>query len=289
MKEAVWCFPNEILLHFLFPLAHYKSRLSHPDLTTPTLGTDPNTMKYYGIVIHSSANYSNFTEQSPYREAASRLACHEIPPPFFGTISFISVFTKTNHRYLSQYLTNLMHKILFHNKFYSMLVHVSSTCAHHQEVTIALHIPWYHHTYRCNDTRGCVMQLWPPDDGHMCSKHVEAWNKTYCETKFCASSWLNTEINILRCMVSKTSTTDVLYPDQMNPVHTLPPHFRSSFILLSPPCLQLPSEMYPSSFLAQFHMHFLYLIFATCPTHPNLLELINPVYGTNNYFWEWSQ
>jgi len=37
-------------------------------------------------------------------------------------------------------------------------------------------------TYRCDDTRGCVMKFWPPDDGHMCSKHVEAWNKTYCET-----------------------------------------------------------------------------------------------------------
>ena len=39
-------------------------------------------------------------------------------------------------------------------------------------------------TYRCDDTRGCVMQFWPPDDEHMCSKHVEAWNKTYRETNF---------------------------------------------------------------------------------------------------------
>jgi len=29
-------------------------------------------------------------------------------------------------------------------------------------------------TYRCDDTRACVMQFWPPDDEHMCSKHVEA-------------------------------------------------------------------------------------------------------------------
>jgi len=36
----------------------------------------------------------------------------------------------------------------------------------------------------CDDTRGCVMQFWPLDDEHMCSKHVEAWNKTYCETNF---------------------------------------------------------------------------------------------------------
>jgi len=26
--------------------------------------------------------------------------------------------------------------------------------AHHQEVKIALHSLWYHHTYRCDDTRG---------------------------------------------------------------------------------------------------------------------------------------
>jgi len=55
-------------------------------------------------------------------------------------------------------------------------------CAHHQEVKIALHSLWYYHTYRwpsraqvnpagfvqpvhetatyrCDDTRGCVMQF----------------------------------------------------------------------------------------------------------------------------------
>jgi len=61
-------------------------------------------------------------------------------------------------------------------------------------------------TYRFDDTRGCVIQFWPPDDEHMCSKHVEAWNKLTVKQKFCASSWLITEINILRCTVSKTST-----------------------------------------------------------------------------------
>jgi len=54
---------------------------------------------------------------------------------------------------------------LFHNKFYFIPLHVSSTCARHQEVKISLHSLWYHHTYR--------------------------WNK------FCASSWLNTEIKKL--------------------------------------------------------------------------------------------
>jgi len=60
-------------------------------------------------------------------------------------------------------------------------------------------------TYRCDDTRGCVMQFWPPGDEHMCSKHVETWNKLIVKQKFCASSWLITKINILRCTVSKTS------------------------------------------------------------------------------------
>jgi len=62
-----------------------------------------------------------------------------------------------------------------------MPLHVSSICAHHQGVKIALHSLWYHHTYRwpsraqvetvlcqsvhrtatyrCDDTRGCVMQF----------------------------------------------------------------------------------------------------------------------------------
>ena len=59
--------------------------------------------------------------------------------------------------------------------------------------------------FQCDDTRGCVMQLWPPGDEHMCSKHVEAWNKLIVKQKFCTSSLLITEINILRCTVSKTS------------------------------------------------------------------------------------
>jgi len=29
-------------------------------------------------------------------------------------------------------------------------------------------------TYRSDDTRGCIVQFWPPDDEHLCSKHVEA-------------------------------------------------------------------------------------------------------------------
>jgi len=64
-----------------------------------------------------------------------------------------------------------------------MPLHVSSTRAHHQEVKIALHNLWYRHTYRCDDTRGCLMQFWPPDDEHVCSKHVEAWNELIVKQK----------------------------------------------------------------------------------------------------------
>jgi len=70
-----------------------------------------------------------------------------------------------------------------------MTLHVSSTCAHHQEVKIAIHSLWYHHTYRwLSCARG---------DEHMCSKHVEALNKRIVKQNFCASSWLITEINLV--------------------------------------------------------------------------------------------
>ena len=41
-----------------------------------------------------------------------------------------------------------MHKIFVLQSAYFMPLHVSSTCTHHQEVKIALHSHWYHHTYR---------------------------------------------------------------------------------------------------------------------------------------------
>ena len=47
----------------------------------------------------------------------------------------------------------------------------------------------------------CFTIIWPPDDEQMCSKHAEAWNKLIVKQKFCASSQLITEINILTCTV----------------------------------------------------------------------------------------
>jgi len=89
-----------------------------------------------------------------------------------------------------------------------MPLHVSSTCAHHQ-VKIALHSLWYHHTCRWpsgaqverEDSQSSLSTcapdghlqvwwyqrlcnaIWPPGDGHMCSKHVEAWNKLIVKQK----------------------------------------------------------------------------------------------------------
>jgi len=67
-----------------------------------------------------------------------------------------------------------------------MPLHVSSTmcsssggqnCTIQPLVPIGVMIPQPVHgttTYRCDDTRDCIVQYWPPDDEHMCSKHVEA-------------------------------------------------------------------------------------------------------------------
>ena len=63
-------------------------------------------------------------------------------------------------------------KIVLYSLF--MPLHVSSTCVHRQEVKIVLYSLWYHHTYKCDDTRSCRVQFRPPDDGHVCSKHVKA-------------------------------------------------------------------------------------------------------------------
>jgi len=88
-------------------------------------------------------------------------------------------------------------------------------------------------TYRCDDTRGCVMQFWPPDDEHMCSKHVEAWNKLIVKQKFCASSWLITEINASLCnkCSQNVNISDILSPF-CNPIVLWCP--ACAILLLSP-------------------------------------------------------
>jgi len=85
------------------------------------------------------------------------------------SFSVIDLFSENTHSNFDVLLTvhlkfisvfnQLDAQNLFHNKFYFMPLRVSSTCAHHQEVKIALHSLWYHHTYRFDDTRGCVMHF----------------------------------------------------------------------------------------------------------------------------------
>ena len=48
----------------------------------------------------------------------------------------LNVRFETSLKYLFQYVTNLMHKICFTISFYFVPLHVSSTCAHHQEVKL---------------------------------------------------------------------------------------------------------------------------------------------------------
>ena len=106
------------------------------------------------------------------------------------TVWDVDVFL-TVHLSIILVVTNLMHKILFYNKFIICLYMFRALCAHHQEVKTVLYSIWYHHncmwpsgaqverriffsqpvhrttTYRCDDTRCCIMQIWPPDDEHI--------------------------------------------------------------------------------------------------------------------------
>ena len=62
---------------------------------------------------------------------------------------------------------------LFYNKFISCLYMFRAPYAHSQEVRIVLYSFWYRYTvhrtatYRCDDTRGCIIKFWPPDDEHV--------------------------------------------------------------------------------------------------------------------------
>ena len=122
--------------------------------------------------------------------------------------SFVSVGIRTPHRpdrsldrpqfgAVKEQITSPTWCTKFNNKFISCLYMFRALRAYRQEVKIVLYSLWYHYTYRwsscaptyrCDDTRDCIIQFCPPDDEHMCSKHVQAWNKLII--KFSASSWL---------------------------------------------------------------------------------------------------
>jgi len=46
-------------------------------------------------------------------------------------------------------------------------------------------------TYRCDDTRGCVMQFWPPDDEHMVLETCRGMKYTNCKTKLLCIKLVN--------------------------------------------------------------------------------------------------
>ena len=121
--------------------------------------------------VRTANNFCLFLTFHP-QTVTSRIARYSAT--FFFTFCWPCILV-----YLSQYLANLMHHILFHNKFHFMPLHVSSTCAHHQEVKIALHSLWYHHTYSCDDTRGMKWNLlW---NKIWCIKLAKYWDKfSYC-------------------------------------------------------------------------------------------------------------
>ena len=74
--------------------------------------------------------------------------------------------------------------------------------------------------YGCDDTRCCIVQFWPPDDEHMGSKHVEAWNKTYCETKILCIKLVNyCDKHPLPCS-EKYTTGEYSTTSRMNSAHT---------------------------------------------------------------------
>ena len=39
-------------------------------------------------------------------------------------------------------------------------------------------------TYMCDDTRGCIVQFWPPDDEHMVLETCRGMKLTYCNANF---------------------------------------------------------------------------------------------------------
>jgi len=76
-----------------------------------------------------------------------------------------------------------MHKTFFYNKFIIRLYMFRALCAHHQGskfyyaasgiITPVGGRPMHSQpvyrtaTYRCDDTRCCIIQFWPPDDEHI--------------------------------------------------------------------------------------------------------------------------
>ena len=72
-----------------------------------------------------------------------------------------------------------MHNIFVLHYVYFMPLHVSSTCAHHQEVKIALRSLWYHHIYQHMQRPDVLLQL-----GYIW-RHVSAVKRPKHVARYC--------------------------------------------------------------------------------------------------------
>ena len=69
---------------------------------------------------------------------------------------------------------------LFYNKFISCLYMFRA-----HVLTVRRSKLYYTASGIITPMGGCIIQFWPPDDEHMCSKHVEAWNKLTVKQILC--------------------------------------------------------------------------------------------------------
>ena len=90
---------------------------------------------------------------SELTQSVDRAACMRVLPD-----SNLCRRTLTVPRFFILVINQLDAQNLFYNKFISSLYMFRAPCAHRQEVKIVLYSLWYHHIYRCDDTRGCIIQ-----------------------------------------------------------------------------------------------------------------------------------
>ena len=120
----------------------------------------------------------------------SRRTCLYILTASYSYIPFDVLLTVHRSIFISVF-NQIDAQNLFHNKLYFMPLHVSNTCAHHQDYLhytasgiITLQVWWYQRL--CN---AILTSWWWAHVLETC--RGMKWNLLW--NKFCASSWLNTE------------------------------------------------------------------------------------------------
>ena len=132
---------------------------------------DVRSTKHYQYTTHSRADvFVQIRKDSPWRRCIE--TCERDVIKYFDVLLTV---------HLSIFIS-VINQLDAQNFCFTISLFHSSTCFEHMCPSSG-----------GQNCRGCVMQFWPPDDGHMCSKDVEEWNKLIVEQKFCASSWLITE------------------------------------------------------------------------------------------------